>query len=72
MRETVLDRRMRTLIKEAEANSKGAEGKIFPPSHGGRGTIRYIAGWVMATLIHRKKVDAKKLLYYKNDRSRVD
>ncbi|KAL3854688.1 hypothetical protein ACJMK2_013946 [Sinanodonta woodiana] len=48
------------------------EGKVFEDTSSGRAKLRYIVGWCVATLRHRKRSAVRQNLYSNNSRDYVN
>ena len=72
LREESLRSRVAAVVQKDAEESAVNTGSTFLQSDGGRGTIRYIGGWAIATLLYKKKQAVKRLLYSKKGRERIN
>ena len=58
-------------LTELQSDADKSVGQTYKQSDGGRGTISYIAGWAVATLLYHKKESVKRKLYKKKGRHAI-
>lgn len=71
-REEIIERTSNPTLQEAIEEAKTIAGEILKGSAAGRGKQRYIGGWVVAKLKHKKKKFVRKNLYKTSTKKAAD
>ena len=72
VREEVIQRAYNPILQESMERSRQIAADILKGSAGGRGKLRYLGGWVVAKLKHKKKKFVRRNLYKPNMKAAAD